>query len=157
MYVKILPLLASYSPTMREFWPIQLSPMFRLIACLSDVDALLSCPVLLPSATSSGIEFEDLGTSKQWVVTASYFFSTCWIRQLINSFILHAADEPGSLPDLPMGPVASFTSSSQELDFVVVRKDIVLRLRALVELEEELRFTSSKCYAFAPPGKSHSE
>ncbi|KAL3799645.1 hypothetical protein ACHAW5_004516 [Stephanodiscus triporus] len=152
VYIKILPLLASYSPTMREFWPIQLSPMFRLIACLSDVDALLSCPVLLPSATSSGIEFEDLGTSKQWVVTASYFFSTCWIRQLINSFILHAADEPGSLPDLPMGPVASFTSSSQELDCVVVRKDIVLRLRALVELEEELRFTSSKCYAFAPPG-----
>jgi hypothetical protein len=154
IYVKILPLLASYNSIERDFWPIQLSPMLRLIACLSDVDALLGCPILLPSAVSSGMDFEDLGKTKQWIVTASYFFSTCWIRQLINSFI-HAADESGTLPGLAYAPIASFTSSSQEQDWIYIQKKVVGRLRALVELEEELRFTSSKCYAFAPPGKIH--
>jgi hypothetical protein len=153
VYVKILPLLSSNNPTLREFWPVQISPMFRLIACLSDVEGLLGCPILLPSATSSGMEFEDLGTTKQWVVTASYYFATCWVRELINSFI-HAADESGSFPGLPMG---SFTSSSQGFDCIEVQKKIVARLKGLVELEEELRFTSSKCYTFAPPGKSQFE
>lgn len=156
VYVKILPLLASTNPTLREFWPVQISPMFRLIACLSEVEILLGCPILLPSSTSSGMEFEDLGTSKQWVVTASYYFSTCWIRMLINSFI-HAADESASFPGLATAPVGSFTSSSQGYDCKDVQKKIIARLKALVELEEELRFTSSKCYTFAPPGKSQSE
>ena len=156
VYVKILPLLASNNPTLREFWPVQISPMFRLIACLSEVEILLGCPVLLPSATSSGMEFEDLGITKQWVVTASYYFSTCWIRMLINSFI-HAADESASFPGLATAPVGSFTSSSQGYDCKDVQKKIIARLKALVELEEELRFTSSKCYTFAPPGKSQSE
>lgn len=33
-----------------------------------------------------------------------------------------------------------------------MQKKIVARLRALVDLEEELRFTASKCFIFAPPG-----
>ncbi|KAL3808327.1 hypothetical protein ACHAXA_004056, partial [Cyclostephanos tholiformis] len=151
IYVKILPLLLSCNPDEREFWPIQLSPMLRLIACLSDVDALLGCPILLPSAASSGIDFEGLENPKQCIVTASYYFSTCWIRQLINSFIC-AADESGSLPGAALAPITSFTSSSQEPDCIYIQKKVVARLRALVEVEEELRFTSSKCYTFAPPG-----
>ena len=35
---------------------------------------------------------------------------------------------------------------------VDIKKRVVDRLRNLVELEDELRFTSSKCYSFAPPG-----
>lgn len=154
IYVKILPLLASCNSVEREFWLIQLSPMLRLIACLSDVDALLGCPILLPFSEVSGIDFKDLGKMKQWIVTASYYFSTCWIRQLINSFIC-AADETGSLPGLALAPIATFTSSSQEQHWIYVQKKVVARLKALVEVEEELRFTSSKCYAFAPPGKSN--
>ena len=86
----------------------------------------------------------------QWVVTSSYFFGTCWVRQLINSFIF-AADECAGAPSAPAA--GSFTASSQGFNSDEVRKKVVSRLEALVELEEELRFTSSKCFTFAPPGK----
>jgi hypothetical protein len=75
---------------------------------------------------------------------------------LINSFI-HAADESGSFPGLAKAPVGSYMSSSQGFDCKDVQKKIVARLKALVELEEELRFTASKCYTFAPPGECQSE
>ena len=153
VYIKILPFLASYSVTEREIMPVYLSAMLRLLAFLTDVDALLGCPILLPASSSSGIEFEDLGATKQWVVTSSYYFAICLIRQLINSFI-HAADEFGSLSGQLLPPPGSYTSSPQGLDCTKVQKQIVARLRALVELDEELRFVSSKCYAFAPPGTS---
>jgi len=157
VYIKILPFLASYNITEREIMPVYLSAMFRLIALVTEVDALLGCPILLPASASSGIEFEDLGATKQWVVTSSYYFATCLIRQLINSFIQYAADESASLPGLVLPPAGSYTSSSQGLDYMKIQKQIVARLWALVELDEELRFTSSKCYTFAPPGTSLQE
>lgn len=92
VYVKLLPLLSSHDRLERELLPVQLVPMFRLMSTISDkryggkglseIDAMLECPLLLPTSTSSGIEFEDLSPTKQWVVTASYFFATCWIRQV---------------------------------------------------------------------------
>ena len=157
VYIKILPFLASYNITEREIMPVYLSAMFRLIALVTEVDALLGCPILLPASSSSGIEFEDLGATKQWVVTSSYYFAACLIRQLINSFIQYAADESASLPGSILPPAGSYTSSSQGLDYTKIQKQIVARLRALVELDEELRFTSSKCYTFAPPGTSLQE
>jgi len=168
VYVKITSLLSSSNRTEREVLPVQLSPMFRLMSTLSDVrfggkglseiDAMLECPLLLPTVESSGMEFEELSSGKQWVVTSSYFFGTCWVRQLINSFIYAAYDEGGALVagsavGATAGQVAgTFTSSSQGFNCEEVQKKIVARLKALVELEEELRFTSSKCFVFAPPG-----
>lgn len=163
VYVKILPLISSYNRTEREVLPVQLSPMFRLMSTLSDVrfggkglseiDAMLECPLLLPTSDSSGMEFEDLSSSKQWVVTSSYFFATCWVRQLINSFIYAANDDDYGAAAAVSSQVGSFTSSSQGFNCNEVQKKIVERLRSLVELEEDLRFTSSKCFVFAPPGK----
>ena len=162
VYVKILPLLASHVRNEREFLPVQLSPMFRLMSTLSDsryggkglteVDAMLECPLLLPSRASSGMEYEDLSRSQQWVVTASCYFATCWVRQLINSFI-DAADETASCTSSAETSVGSCTLSSQGFNSEDVQKNIIARLRALVDLEEDLSFTSSKCYEFAPPGK----
>ena len=162
VYVKILPLLASHDPSAREILPVQLAPMFRLMSTLSDqrfggkglseIDAMLECPMLLPASDCSGMEFEDLSPAKQLVTTASYFFATCWVRQLINSFI-YAADVTASTAGTPAASVGSFTAGSQGFNSEEVKKKLVARLEALVDLEEELRFTSSKCYAFAPPGK----
>mmetsp|Transcript_38641 Transcript_38641/g.81257 ORF Transcript_38641/g.81257 Transcript_38641/m.81257 type:complete len:814 (-) Transcript_38641:249-2690(-) len=137
--------------------------MFRLMSTLNDtryggkglseIDAMLECPLLLPTSEASGIDFEDLSAIQQWAVTSSYFFATCWIRQLINSFI-YAANEFSSPPSGPVPPptVGSFTSASQGFNCDEVQKKIVERLKALVQLEEELGFTTSKCFVFAPPG-----
>ena len=62
------------------------------------------------------------------------------MRELINVFI--RAD---SLKKVD----ASTFSSQGPID---IKMMVVDRLRNLVELEDELRFTSSKCYSFAPPG-----
>ncbi len=98
----------------------------------------------MPLTESSGIDFEDLSATKQWVVTSSYFCATCWVRELVNNFIF-AAD--------PINPGASaITSSSQGFDCRDVQQKVIERLKALIELEEELRFTSSKCFVFSPPG-----
>lgn len=109
---------------------------------------MLECPLLLPSADSSGIEFGDLTAVQQWIVTSSYFFATSWVRELINGFIHAAALSPSS------GATASLSASSMSQGFssADIQKKIVARLSSLVELEEELRFTSSKCFVFAPPG-----
>lgn len=164
IYVKILPLLASHDRAEREFLPVQLSPMFRLTTLLADcryggegidqVDAVLECPIFLPSQASSGMEFEDLSPRKQWVVTSSYYFVTCWIRQLINSFIdaTDGSTAPEHSSGAPSGTSMS-SASSQRMNSADVQKAIIARLGALVEVEEELAFTASKCYNFAPPGK----
>ena len=158
VYLKLLPLLSSHSRIERELLPVQLCPMFRLMATISDlryggnglseIDAMLECPILLPHKESSGIEFEDLSSIKQWVVTSSYFFATCWVRSLINAFIYAAA----FVPSVGSAPGSLVSSSQGGFNANDVRKKIVERLRSLVELEEELRFTSSKCFVFAPPG-----
>lgn len=160
VYLKVLPLLSSCNVNEREYLPVQCVSIFRLMSTicnaqyggrgLAEIDAMLECPLLLPSAESSGFEmWDDMGATKQWVITASYFFATCWIRQLINSFIYAAAADDSNNA---IGTAGSFTASSQGFNAEEVQKKIVARLRALVDLEEELRFTASKCYTFAPPG-----
>ena len=157
VYLKLLPLLSSHSRIEREIFPVQLCPMFRLVSTLSDnryggnglseIDAMLECPLLLPAAVSAGIEFKDLSSVRQWVVTSSFFFATCWVRQLINSFI-HAANEGAVPPSRLSAPPAGSFTASQGFNSSDVQKKIVERLRTLVELEEELRFTSSHCMHF---------
>ena len=169
VYLPLLGLLSSSNRIERDILPVTLSPMFRLTSTLSDVryggrglseiDAMLECPLLMPTIESSGEEFEELSSMKQWVVTSSYFFAASWVRQLINSFIYAADDEnetsaTTSAAASSSAPTAgSFTCSSQGFNSGDVQKKIVARLRALVDLENELEFTSSKCFVFAPPGK----
>ncbi len=86
---------------------------------------------------------------QQWVITSSFFFATCWIRELINSFIYAGAIVPSNGSIQTSAPRSSL---SPELNATDVRKKIVARLKDLVQLEEELRFTSSRCFVFAAPG-----
>jgi hypothetical protein len=80
-----------------------------------------------------------------------YFFqATCWVRELINAFIHAETFTPSSLDN---STIASRSASSQGFQ-VDIKVRLVERLKNLLELEEDLRFTSSKCYTFAPPGKS---
>jgi len=153
VYVKILPLLTSLNRSKREMLIQQLCPMFRLMASLSDeryggrglseIDAMLESPFLMPSAESSGMEFEELSAIQQWVVTSTYFYATSWVRELINNFIF--ATDPSTSEVI-------VTSSSQGFECNEAQKKVVDRLKALLDLEEELRFTSSKCFVFSPPG-----
>lgn len=71
--------------------------------------------------------------------------ATCWVRELINNFI-HGASPSALNRTLP-------TASTQGNDADAIKRNIVQRLRNLIELEDELKHTSSKCYNFAPPGK----
>lgn len=105
---------------------------------------LFFSPLLMPSAESSGIDFEDLSATKQWVVTSCYFFATCWLRELVNNFIFAADQSPSE--------TGAITASSQGFDCKDVQQKLIERLKALIDLEEELRFTASKCYVFSPPG-----
>jgi len=159
VYVKILSLLSSYDMIERELLPVQLCPMFRLVAALNDtrhggcglseLDAMLDCPMLLPHPESSKIQFKDMPSMQQWVITSSYFFATCWVRELINSFIYAGAVVPSNGSTQSSAPKSTL---SHEFNATDVRKKIVARLKALVELEEELRFTCSRCFVFAAPG-----
>lgn len=58
------------------------------------------------------------------------------------------------MPSVGSAQAGTFTASSQGFNANDARKKIVARLKSLVELEEELRFTSSKCFVFAPPGNN---
>ncbi|KAL7552476.1 hypothetical protein ACHAWF_016165 [Thalassiosira exigua] len=161
VYVRLLPHLLSPSRAARCIFPPTLSPMFRLMSALSDlrfggiglseIDAMLECPLLMPDQDACGEGFEDLVAEEQWATTASCFFATCWVRQLINSFI-YAAGPFGGAAAQTMTAAGSFTASSQGFNSTDVQKKVASRLKVLVELEEELRFTSSKCFQFAPPG-----
>ena len=156
VYVKILPVLSSLTRCNREIL-IQQCPMFRLMASLSDerfggeglseIDAMLECPLLMPATESSGMEFEDLSATKQWAVTSSYFFATCWVRELVNNFVFAADPVSSTVPS-----TSQALTSSQGFDCRDVQQKLIERLKALISLEEELRFTSSKCFIFSPPG-----
>ena len=162
VYVKVLSLLASHKRTEREFLPVQLCPMFRLMSTLNDhryggvglheIDAVLDCPLLMPAQASSRKDFDDLSRSKQWVVTSSCYFATSWIRQLINSFI-HEASESTTVAHSVAGSHNTSSTLSPLMNHLDVQKRIIARLATLVELEEELLFTCSKCHDFAPPGE----
>jgi len=158
VYLKFLPMLSSNEIVDRQALPLQLCPLFRLLATcndtqyggqgLSEVDALLGCPLLLPSESSVGDDFQHLPPAKQWTATASIFFATCWCRELINAFIFSAA-----FPVIGVeGKVNPSADESQICNQEDIRNKVVGRIRTLVELEEELRFTASKCFDFSPPG-----
>lgn len=165
VYLKLLPIMSSSDRSARNLLPVILCPMFRLMSTLCDlrfggnglaeIDAMLECPLLVPTKECSDFEFDELSQMQQWVVTSNNFFATCWMRQLINSFIYATSDAeiPSSgISSSAPAAVGSFTSSSQGFNAEEVRRKLVERLKALVQLEDDLEFTSSKCFTFAPPG-----
>ena len=90
----------------REFTPVQLCPLFRVVATLSDhrfggaglaeIDAVLDCPLLLPAAECSTVEnFEYLpailafilgyilGVISGPAIDALYLLRVCWRRLVV--------------------------------------------------------------------------
>ena len=110
---------------------------------LSEIDALLGCPLLLPHESNTGIGFMDLSPTQQWTVTACIFYAICWCRELINSFVHSAAFQAPAILE-----TQSVTQIQEEM-----RCKIVEKLHCLVALEEDLRHVSAKCWHFTPPGK----
>ena len=129
----------------------QLCPLLRLLATchdvryggegLSEIDALLGCPLLLPKANLDVMEVSEL---QLYTATASLFYAANWCRELIECFIYTATFA-----------ATSTTSASQP---VVTQDDIrakiIDQLNSLVQLQEELQFLASQCTQFTPPGVS---
>ncbi|TRY62096.1 hypothetical protein TCAL_01763 [Tigriopus californicus] len=116
----------------------RLIPHFRLlIKCtkalkgndLSDVDALLSCPVLLPSPNVIE-KFESLSFMERNVTCSALFYGANWIREVLNAFANHEAEEP-------------------------IKHRILNRLKTLVKLEEDLKACLRFHSSFIPPTVLH--
>jgi len=158
VYVKFLPLAASNDPTKRNSLA-QLGPLLRLLATchdvryggdgLTEIDAVVGCPLLLPAAENVNCEgFGELDGDQQLAATMSSFYAASWCRELVNTFIYCAAFPPdidamqGSLP----GESQILTTPDE------IRRKLIEKLEALIEIQEDLRFCTSKAPQFTPPG-----
>ena len=126
---------------------------------LSEIDAVLGCPLLLPAQADVGIDFIELGGQKQWTAASCFYHAASWCRELVNSFV-HSAAFPAEARAAAVrgedssggGEGGATDASSQEDAPEEVRRKVIEKLKCLVRLEEDLRFTASKCYHFNPPG-----
>jgi hypothetical protein len=151
VYLKVLSLFTSDDPRTREILPQQLCPLLRLLTVAYDerfggdgignIDALLGCPILLPDAASSSIEFRHLSEEKKIATVSSLFSAVSWCREIINSFVYVAAFRPANSNDSQM-------TQEQEC----TRQKLVEKLKCLLDLEEEVFLCAKQCYSFAPPG-----
>ena len=70
-------------------------PHFRLLkTCvntvenidLSEIDALLCCPIWMPDRASALQKIESLSLNEKNVVCAALFYCANWFRELLNAF-----------------------------------------------------------------------
>jgi hypothetical protein len=150
VYLKLLTLHASDNPYTRDDLTRQLCPLVRLLSIayderfggdgISNIDAVLGCPLLLPDLPSCSLEFTHLSEDQKITTTSCLFSAVSWCREIINAFVYVAA-------------FGSECNSSQlTMDLDDTRSKVVKRLRCLLELEEELILCARKCYQFTPPG-----
>ena len=150
VYCNFLSLAASNDPAKRMLLP-QLCPLLRLLAAchdrtfggdgLGEIDAIVGCPLFLPTEDSVGIELQHLSADQQLAATTSVFHAASWCREIVNLFIRSAA-----FPSEEENESQIATTSSE------LRQKIVFRLKALIEIQDELHHASSKCPQFTPPG-----
>lgn len=116
----------------------RLIPHFRLlIKCtkamkgndLSDVDALLSCPILLPSPNVIE-KFDSLSFMERNVTCSALFYGANWVREVLNAFANQEADDP-------------------------IKHRILNRLKTLVKIEEDLKTCLRFHSSFIPPTFLH--
>ena len=159
VYVKFLSLAASDDALARSSLT-QLCPLLRLLATcydsrydgqgLGEIDAVVGCPLFLPRSDVCSCEgFHDLFPAQQLAATVSSFYAASWCRELVNTFIHseafppNADDEGGTVPD---------ESSQGDSDPQELRSKLVEKIKALIEIQEDLKFCSSKAPQFTPPG-----
>lgn len=150
VYVKILSLFTSQDSKRRSMGN-QLCPLLRLLTVAYDeryggdgignIDALLGCPMLLPSSTNSSIDFRHLSEEQKLATLSSMFLAASWCREIINSFVYVAAFRP-----------EHSTNSQITQEQECTREKIVSKISCLMDLEDDLVLCAKSCYFFAPPG-----
>lgn len=106
IYLKILPLLSS-SPQQQSDSMQILTSQFLLLSVverltnqgsLGGIDALLGCPLLLPSSKYlSGVRWKKLTEKQKKIVCIALFYAINWIRELLNAFSSQIANKVESI------------------------------------------------------------
>ena len=159
VYVKFLSLAASDDPVSRSSLT-QLCPLLRLLATchdsryggvgLSEIDAVVGCPMFLPNTEVCSCEgFHDLFPDQQLTATMSSFYAASWCRELVNTFVHSAAFPPNADTEEVTAPDESSQNGSDPQE---LRTKLIERIKALIEIQEDLQFCSSKAPQFTPPG-----
>jgi Fanconi anemia group D2 protein len=129
-----------------------LVPLIRLISACSDprfggdglaeLDAVIGCPMMLPSEGTS-YDFQiKLDEKTKLIATASTFHATNWVRELLNAYVHDAAFPHYTITHPPI---------EDKIALADIRDKIVQRLNTLIDLEDDLFHMASNCVSFAPP------
>ncbi|GMG98870.1 hypothetical protein Nepgr_000710 [Nepenthes gracilis] len=141
--LNILPLVSSslQSASVLQFLPANLLLMSIMErssnqGSLGGIDALLGCPLYLPSSKYfSGSAWQSLTGKQKEIICLSIYYACNWLRELLNIFCTQV--------------VGNFQGTNQTLKEEIVTK-LLKRLRNLVYLESLLNFTL-KHYPFSLP------
>ncbi|CAI9102693.1 OLC1v1001000C1 [Oldenlandia corymbosa var. corymbosa] len=136
--LNILPLVSSslLSPSPLEVLPayfVLLSAIERLAnqGSLGGIDALLGCPLHLPSSKYFSYSiWRSLSGKQKQILVLSLYYAVNWIRELLNAFCLQIAED--------------FDSISQATKGEITHK-LLRRLRNLVFLESLLNESLKRC------------
>ena len=121
----------------------RLIPHYRLLSkCVmlknegdvGEIDALLGCSIWLPSIDGVYSKFESLSNQEKNAACACLFISINWFRELLNSFA---------------------GSHVPEADIGVFKKNVLLRLKHILELQDVLARALMMNVTFTPPTMLH--
>ncbi|KAK8957970.1 hypothetical protein KSP39_PZI000438 [Platanthera zijinensis] len=139
VYLKILPLL-SFSPQQQSESLQILTSQFLLLSVverltnqgsLGGIDALLGCPLLLPSSKYlSGVHWKKLTEKQKKTLCFTLFYAINWIRELLNAFSSQIANK-----------VESITPNTK----VETMNKLLKRLRNLLVMESILDVILKAC------------
>ncbi|KAK8569867.1 hypothetical protein V6N13_002579 [Hibiscus sabdariffa] len=139
--LNILPLASSSQNASLQFLPANfhlLSAVERLTnqGSLGGIDALLGCPMLLPSYKYfSEAEWQSLTGKQKQIICLSLYYAVNWIRELLNAFCTQVDGR------------FQFTSQSTKED---VMQKLLKRMRNLVFLESLLNHSIRMCPVALP-------
>ncbi|XP_022759064.1 Fanconi anemia group D2 protein homolog isoform X2 [Durio zibethinus] len=139
--LNILPLASSSQSASLQFLPANfhlLSAVERLTnqGSLGGIDALLGCPLLLPSSKYfSEAEWQSLTGKQKQIICLSLYYALNWIRELLNAFCTQVAGR------------FEYTSQSTKEDIML---KLLKRLRNLVFLESLLNHSIRMCPVALP-------
>ncbi|XVF81614.1 hypothetical protein PTKIN_Ptkin15bG0169300 [Pterospermum kingtungense] len=139
--LNILPLASSSTSASLQYLPANfhlLSAVERVTnqGSLGGIDALLGCPLLLPSSKYfSEAEWQSLTGKQKQIICLSLYYAINWIRELLNAFCTQVA---GGF---------EFTSQSTKEDIML---KLLKRLRNLVFLESLLNHSIQTCPVALP-------
>ncbi|GMI98522.1 Fanconi Anemia D2 [Hibiscus trionum] len=139
--LNILPLASSSQNTSLQFLPANfhlLSAVERLTnqGSLGGIDALLGCPMLLPSYKYfSEAELQSLTGKQKQIICLSLYYAVNWIRELLNAFCTQVDGR------------FQFTSQSTKEDMM---QKLLKRMRNLVFLESLLNHSIRMCPVALP-------